>query len=230
MVCPITGSRKPDVISSMKYNETRHINVTFNIPKYVEVGRRFQIGVTALLYKTDPYSGQEEEEEEEERKRSKSPMVKTDFFFMVSNGSLSGLDPDEPSCHAEVAYEGLEECSNVTDSADCGSFCWGAKMAVRDAGSGIRATWTREENATLAYGWGDEGEGQLSVGTRQLVPLTLASSCCRTSLEVEVEDLAGNVATCTIGQVENDAFNVEPGAISLCSGVLLMTSIHFVRL
>ena len=212
------------MIPSMEYNETRNLSVTFRVPTYAAVGRRFQIGMDALLYRTDNFEDDDDGDgggayddydEVEPGGAKRTSIVETDFFFVVSNGSLSALDPDEPLCpnaSTEVAYVGMEWCRNVTEQQpeNCTEWCWSARMAVRDAWSGVRSVGLTGRdrdggNASLSVGWEEGKEEELTVGTRELVPLRLVSSCCRTSLRVEVEDVAGNVARCSVGEVESAA-------------------------
>ena len=222
----------------MSYNETRDIAVTFKVPPYVAPGRRFEVTLDCMTVDereissevSDDYGNygyEEEEEEEEEEGDGGGGRFQTTFYFTISGNDSQGLgslDGEEPSCGdpERYSYEGLEECANATAASNCTDGCWGASLAPRDAGAGmgqVRLARESAGNATLSYA------GGVVKGTRAGVRVRVESSCCQTSVTVEAEDLAGNVARCRVGRAEESgAGRVGTGwALGFALGVFLTT-------
>jgi len=169
-------------------NETREVLVNFHISHYVPP--RFRSKVTVIAKELFSNQG---------RAGNTRLRGEVSFFFTVvgQHEVLTNYDSVPPSCLGMDRCPDYGECSQLTgDSCDLGT--WTSQFLVQDGGAGLGwqiPVWPSQAELLEGIPY------QVCLGTNEKQVVTVQSSCCYPGISLQVADLAGNLATCDLGEV-----------------------------
>jgi len=136
------------------------------------------------------------------------------FYYTVANNGISKNDSDKPLCSQ------FEECSGGKEDCTKDACEYNTRervLRVKDHGSGIQSVQVLyPDSAELQY-------QRFTIGTQHEIRLLVTQSCCDNALSVAVQDLAGNDAICSVGDVPSTSQTSKPNAIFLVACLLYAT-------
>jgi hypothetical protein len=166
---------RPTYVQNFGHNDTEILTVEFRVPAFVSVGARSRVTVVV--------------QSNGDKKMERS------FLFTVADKPLHHFDSSPPECGEIVV---CSNCSEVLDydDASCNDTYWRSELQVVDSVSGLRNTSVGQAEGT----WDPSVRfvRPLMVGTPRQQTLSVAATCCVTSISVLVSDVAGNTAECRV--------------------------------